>query len=84
VGNLTLKSEEVILVMAFGVKTICDMKLHNQILPACGFLKVSSVQRKPKATVFKLLAQTYLPKLPTMGRLQTTKVGYFKFPAMEN
>lgn len=62
VGNLTLKSAEVILMVAFGEKKIRDVKLHDQILPACRFLKVSSVQGKPKPVVSKLLAQTLIDK----------------------
>ena len=60
VGNPTLKSAEVILMVAFGEKNICDVKLHDQILPACRFLKVSSVRGKPKPVVSKLLAQTLI------------------------
>jgi len=62
VGNLTLKSAEVILMVAFGEKKIRDVKLHDQILPACRFLKVSSVRGKPKPVVSKLLAQTLVDK----------------------
>jgi len=46
----------------FGEKKISDVKLHNQILPACQFLKVSSVRGKPKPVVSKLLAQTLIHK----------------------
>lgn len=48
--------------VAFGEKKIRDVKLHDQILPACRFLKVSSVQGKPKPVVSKLLAQTLIDK----------------------
>ena len=62
VSNLTVKSAEVILMVAFGEKKIRDVKLHDQILPACRFLKVSSVRGKPKPVVSKLLAQTLIDK----------------------
>ncbi|KAJ7371631.1 hypothetical protein OS493_024310 [Desmophyllum pertusum] len=37
VGKLTLKSAEVILMVAFEEKKLCDVKLHGQILHACRF-----------------------------------------------
>lgn len=62
VGKLTLKSAEVILMVAFEEKKIRDVKLHGQILPSCRFLKVSGVRGKPKPMVSKLLAQALIDK----------------------
>ena len=62
VGKLTLKSAEVILMVAFEEKKICDVKLHGQILPSCRFLKVCGVPGKPKPLVSKLLAQALIDK----------------------
>ncbi|KAJ7394862.1 hypothetical protein OS493_000697 [Desmophyllum pertusum] len=39
--NLTLKSAEVILMTTFDEKKVRDVELHQQMLPACRFLKVS-------------------------------------------
>lgn len=62
VGKLTLKSAEVILMVAFEEKKIRDVKLHGQILHACRFLKVSGTRGKPKPMVSKLLAQALIDK----------------------
>ena len=54
---LTLKSAEVILMAVFDERKVRDVKLHNQILPACRFLKVPGIRGHSKPTVTTKLAK---------------------------
>lgn len=60
--SLTLKSAEVILMTVFEERTLRDVKLHQQILPACRFLKVSGVRGHSKPTVTKKLAKALIDR----------------------
>ncbi|KAL9975404.1 hypothetical protein ACROYT_G012562 [Oculina patagonica] len=58
--SLTLKISEDILMTVFEERKLRDVKLHQQILPACRFLKVSGVRGHSKPTVTKKLAKALI------------------------
>ena len=59
---LSLKSAEVILMAVFEEKKVRDVKLHQQILPACRYLKVKGIRGQSKPSVTKKLAQAFIDK----------------------